>query len=67
MYGIVSMTNKQTFYEIRKIGMAVSYNNGEWRIDYKKDDVRKTTESSYFTEDKDDAIATARVMFGWHK
>ncbi len=67
MHGIVNMTNKETFYAIRKIGMAVSYNNGEWRIDYKRDDPRKTLDSCYFTEDKDDAIKTAQVMYGWQK
>ncbi len=45
--------------------MAVSYNLGEWRIDYKRDDPRKTLDSSYFTENREDAIATARVMSVW--
>lgn len=47
--------------------MAVSHNDGEWRIDYRRDDTRKTPDSSYFTSDRLDAIATARVMSQWSK
>ena len=61
------MTNKQVFDAIRKMGMAVSLNDGEWRVDYKRDDSRRSLDSCYFTNDKTDAIQTAEVMSTWNK
>jgi len=61
------MTKLETFRTIRSYGMAASYNDGEWRVDYRKGDSRKTDNSCYFTDDKGDAIATAKVMSEWNK
>jgi hypothetical protein len=61
------MTNKKTFDAIRKMGMAVSLNAGEWRVDYKRDDPRRTAESCYYTDDKYDAIKTAATMWFWNE
>jgi hypothetical protein len=59
------MTNLQVFRLIRSYEMAVSLNDGEWRVDYRRGDSRKTPNSSYFTTDKQDAIDTAIVMAQW--
>ena len=59
------MSNLEVFKTIRAFGMAVMRNNGEWKIDYRRDDKRKTHESSYFTTDNDDAVSTARYMSLW--
>lgn len=56
------MTNLEVFKTIRAMGLAVSYNDGEWQINYKKEDKRYTPDSKYFTDDKLDAIQTAKVM-----
>jgi len=56
------MTNKQTFDAIRALGLAAQLNNGEWQVDYRRDDSRRTPGTRYFTNDKEDALATARVM-----
>ena len=56
------MNDRQVFYAIRKLGMAVMLNAGEWRIDYKRDDARRTPDSSYFTNDRQDAFNTAIAM-----
>jgi hypothetical protein len=52
---------------IRQMGLTASYNNGEYRIDFKKDDPRRTAETSYFTTDQTDAFATARFMAAMEK
>lgn len=59
------MTDRQTFDAIRALGMACQKNNGEWRIDYKIGDMRRVAGeygTSYFTDDKQDALETAKVM-----
>lgn len=56
------MTDKQTFDAIRKLGLAVQKNDGEWRVDYKRSDPRKSLDSCYFTNDKQDALDTAKSM-----
>lgn len=60
--GDSDMTQKQAFYAIRAWGMAVQYNNGEWQVDYRKTDWRRTSTSRYFTNDLNDAVATSKVM-----
>jgi len=55
------MTNKQVFDAIRKMGLAVQLNDGEWRVNYKRDDVRRQGDG-YYTDDKQDALDTAKVM-----
>lgn len=61
------MTNLQVFKLIRSLGLAVQYNDGEWKVNYRRDDSRRTPDSDYFTDDKDDAIGTARVMADWKR
>jgi len=64
---IGTMTDKQTFDAIRKLGMAVQKNDGEWQVDYRRDDNRKTPDSCYFTDDKDDALGTAKAMASFQR
>lgn len=63
----LDMTNIQTFRAIRALGMAVSLKNGEWRIDYKIGDSRRSSDSCYYTDDKMDALQTAEVMSRWDR
>jgi hypothetical protein len=56
------MNNLQTFKAIRALGMAVSHNEGEWRIDYRRGDSRKTNDSCYYTDSREDALGTAKLM-----
>lgn len=59
------MTNLEVFKTIRAMGLAVAYRDGEWQIDYRREDARRSAESRYFTDDKQDAIGTARCMSLW--
>jgi hypothetical protein len=61
------MTNLEIFKAIRTMGMAVSLNNGEWRVDYRKGDSRRSLDSCYYTDDKQDALQTAEVMSRWNR
>jgi hypothetical protein len=57
-------TQAQTKAAITALGMvarfAVEY--GEWRIDYRQGDVRRTADSAYFTNCAYDAVKTAVAM-----
>jgi hypothetical protein len=61
------MTVKDTFYAIRALGMAVQYNDKEWQVNYRREDLRRTPESSYFTNDNQDALDTAIAMSKYKK
>lgn len=59
------MTIQQTIQAIRAMGLSCNWNAEyqEFRVNYaKRFDSRWTKDSAYFTNDKDDAIATAKVM-----
>lgn len=61
---MAKITVKETLATIRNLGISAMYNSEyrEYRINYRLDDPRRTEMSSYFTNDAEDAIATARVM-----
>ena len=57
------MTDLETFHAIRALGLRVQKRDGEWRIDYRKDDPRYVAGdygTSYYTNDRDDALGTAK-------
>lgn len=56
------MTNVEAFKKIRGFGMAVQLRDGEWCVNFQRNDARWTTASCYFTDDRDDAINTAAAM-----
>ena len=63
------MTKAETVKTIRAMGLSCNWNS-EWRefcIDYRRQDGRYTTQSSYHCSDSDDAIATAEIMQAWGK
>ena len=58
------MTKAMVIATVRALGLSVRYQAvfHEWKIDYRQDDPRRSAESAYFTNDSDDAIATAKAM-----
>jgi hypothetical protein len=61
--GIVPVAD--AFALIRDMGMTCTYKDKEFRVDYRPYDKRKVRGdegSAYFTNDAQDAIATARTM-----
>ena len=64
-----TLTKAQTVAGIRALGMVGKWSPEyqEWTVNYGLNDYRRTSESSYHTDDSDDAIATARRMAAWHK
>jgi hypothetical protein len=58
------MRVKDVQTSVRKLGLTCSWNSDfkEFRVDYKRDDPRWTSESSYHTNDSDDAVGTAKLM-----
>ena len=60
-------TNKSAYLAIRALGLSVHYSSeyGEWRVDYRPTDARRTADSAYYTSDRADALATAAAMASW--
>lgn len=55
------MTQKELYTAVRALGLTICSLDGEYRIAYKG--IAKNTEpSAYYTKDKDDALATARLF-----
>jgi len=53
------MTQKQTIATIRALGLVCRVRDGEYRVNYR--DGQEST--AYYTNDSDDALATARIGF----
>lgn len=68
---LVSMmnTNKDVVTAVRALGLIARYVSeyAEWRIDYRQNDARKTADSAYFTNDRQDAYQTSVAMANWQK
>lgn len=65
-------TVKETLATIRALGLTANYRSvyREFRIDYRIGDARRTAGpfgTSYFTDCKADAVATAARMAAWVK
>ena len=52
------MTQKELFKSIRALGMVVTCTDGEYRVNYKGG----SESSAYYTDDRMDALGTAREM-----
>lgn len=60
------MTQKETCWQIRSLGLTVSINMyREYVVNYRADDPRHSANSAYYTQDADDAYLTAVAMSSW--
>jgi hypothetical protein len=58
------MTKRDVVLKVRETGLIARWSS-EWQefiVNYRQDDVRRTSDSSYHTSDEADAIATAEYM-----
>jgi hypothetical protein len=63
------MTKRQVTLRVRELGL-ICYWYAEWSefiVNYRQSDPRYTSDSSYHTNDWEDAIDTATVMAQWAK
>lgn len=61
------MLQRDVIAAVRALGLVAVYDRdmAEWRIDYRRGDTRYVAGdegSAYFTNDRDDAVLTARTM-----
>lgn len=62
------MTKRDVCQVIKAMGLTAKYSS-EWQefiINYRQDDSRRSEDSSYHTDDADDAIGTAKIMANWN-
>jgi hypothetical protein len=55
----ITMTQKELFAAVRALGLSITVLNGEYRINFRGG--REAT--AYYTNDREDALATAKVGF----
>jgi hypothetical protein len=61
------MTQRDTIQTIKAMGMTCRYDR-VWQVyivNYRLGDIRRTADSSYDTNDKDDALDTAKAMLSF--
>ena len=63
------LTKAELFNQVKALGMRIKwdYEWGEYIVDYKKDDPRWSKNSTYHTDDRQDALDTAKSMAAWKK
>jgi hypothetical protein len=61
------MTQREAKQAVQALGLVLRYTPeyDEYRIDYRPDDARRSGDSAYFTQDRTDAVDTARRMAAW--
>ena len=58
------MTQEALYKAIRDMGLSIRIDNGEYRI-ADRGRQAETESGAYYTNDRDDALATARCMVSW--
>lgn len=59
----MNLTIKSVLTSIRALGLSASYTGGEFVVNFQRGDLRYTKDSGYYTNDRTDALATARHMY----
>ena len=61
------MTQAETLRAIRHLGLLVRVRDGEFRVTFPGLSVERAEAVAYYTEDREDALGTARAMIRFHQ